>query len=304
MQILGVPRTTVVLIASVLLMTPCISQAQEPEASTSEKVASRWGSLRGQEDDLPDRFLLRGGYAYAFGTDIRFAYNGPEIGLGPSIDFNRTLGGETSGDAIRVDGRFRFNPRHSLTGTWYRLSFDGTKNIDAEVETDELIFQAGAELNTTLSLSLYRLMYNYSFFHNEKVELAFSPGLYLANIKLRLNGSAAVQADNQTASATAAGESSDLTLPLPSIGGYVVYNITPRLSSEIRADWFWLQVGGFTGSMLEFYAGLDYRLFKHLGLGAAYDRVIVDVSLEDQDDGVGTVDVGWNLVYFYGSLHF
>ena len=88
-------------------------------------------------------------------------------------------------------------------------------------------------------------------------------------------------------------------LAVPSIGGYVNYFITPRLSTELRADVFWIQAGDFTGSMVEFYAGLEYRIWDNIAVGAAYDRLQVGVNTGDVD-----ANLGFNLVYLYGSLYF
>ncbi len=48
---------------------------------------------------------------------------------------------------------------------------------------------------------------------------------------------------------------------------------------------FYLSVGDFRGSMVEFYAGLEYRLFKYFALGAAYDLFAVNVEHTDTRDG-------------------
>ena len=49
---------------------------------------------------------------------------------------------------------------------------------------------------------------------------------------------------NCTGQPTAFGTASEqLTVPLPSVGGYANYNITPRLMAQVRTDFVFLQVG-------------------------------------------------------------
>ena len=55
--------------------------------------------------------------------------------------------------------------------------------------------------------------------------------------------------------------------------------------------------------MFEFYAGLEYRLFKHLALGAAYDRLQSDVTFSSDASGTEIENV-WNTAYVYGALYF
>jgi hypothetical protein len=54
--------------------------------------------------------------------------------------------------------------------------------------------------------------------------------------------------------------------------------------------------------MFEFYAGLEYRLFKHFAMGVAYDRLSTD--LQDTSRSGFEFDFSYNLAYFYGTLYF
>ena len=92
-----------------------------------------------------------------------------------------------------------------------------------------------------------------------------------------------------------------LTLPLPSIGLVANYNITPKLQFQSRYDFFYLSVGDYTGSMFEFYAGLEYRFFQHFAMGAAFDRLTA--GLKGNGDQAFNVNFGYNLAYVYASLY-
>jgi len=251
----------------------------------------------GEQEQLPGKLMIRGGWAYVWDANTTVAFPGSVSGVGTSIDFAQTLGGDTSTDALRIEALYRFNERHSLGFSWYRIGLAGQKTLNEQIQIEDQIINTNASVSTSLNLNLYRLLYNYSFYRTEKVELAVSPGLYMANTKFMLSAQGTI--NNVAAASTVIEE--QLTLPLPSIGGVVNYNITPRLQSQIRADFFYLKVGDFSGSMFEFYAGLEYRLFKNFALGAAYDRLVVDV--QDQSSGGFNVNLGYNLLYLYGSIY-
>ena len=290
-------RLGVALIASLAVLTPgfvCAEEAEKTEKTAKIEEPEPLGMQK-----FPNRIMLRAGWYHLFGSSITITTQNTIAGIGTTIDFNETLGGETSSSSARVDARYRFNPRHSLGFTYYQVDQDGNKTINQDITFEDTIIKAGAQTSSNLSIDLYRFFYNWSFYSNDKVELALSPGLYMADFKFSLTGSATVQVGEETQMVTPSTVSETFTAPLPSIGGFVNYYITPRLNTELRADVFWIQAGSFTGSMVEFYAGLEYRIWDNIAVGAAYDRLQVGVDIDDID-----TNIGWNLVYLYGSLYF
>lgn len=247
--------------------------------------------------EMKDKLMVRGGWAYVFGATANVAVGGPVLGVGTSVDFTNTLGGDTSTDAFRVDGLYRFNDRHAVGFSWYRVGLSGEKSLNQDIQINDQIINAGATTQTGLSLNTYRLLYNYSFYRNDKVELGLSPGLYVMKTNFNFAGQGTI---NGTA-----GESTvineQITLPLPSIGLIANYNITSKLQAQTRFDFFYLSIGQYTGEMFEFYAGLEYRLHQHFAMGAAYDRLTAGLS-GSGNQGFN-VDFGYNLAYVYATLY-
>lgn len=149
-------------------------------------------------------------------------------------------------------------------------------------------------------MNLYRFLYNWSFYRSDKVELALSPGFYVAATKFDLTAQGNILLPNNQPS-TSTGVSEHVTLPLPSFGVLLNYNVTPRVQFQTRTDFFYLRLGNYEGVMFEFYAGLEYRLFKNLAVGAAYDRLAA--GLQDTSRGGFEIDVAYNLAYFYGTVY-
>jgi hypothetical protein len=283
---------TLMLSVSVLLLL-CTQPARAEEA---------------QPPELPDRFMIRGGYLFVFGASTEIQLNG-QSGFGSTIDYDRTLGGKTDYNGFRIDGAYRLNDRHSFGLSYYRVLRDSNRTISDDLTVKDITIAAGASVNSSLNFDLWRFIYNYSFYRNDKVEVGVSPSLYMARMKFNISGTLTCSSTvgNCTGQPTSTGSTSEaLTVPLPSLGGYVNYHITPKLSSNIRFDWFYLKVGNsFTGSMFEFYAGLEYRLFTHFAMGASYDRLQVnaDVNRSNSASGIG-LENSWNTVLLYGALYF
>jgi hypothetical protein len=243
------------------------------------------------------KLMIRGGWAYVFGANATVAKGGPVLGVGGAVDFTTTLGGDTSTDAIRFDTLYRFNERHALGFSWYRVGLSGEKSLNQQIQINDQIISAGATTQTGLSLNTYRLLYNYSFYRTDKVELAFSPGLYVIKTNFNFAGQGTI--NNNPGQATVINE--QVSVPLPSIGLVVNYNLSPKWQFQSRYDYFYLNIGQYTGQMFELYAGIEYRIHEHFALGAAYDRL--SAGLKSSGNQGFNVDFGYNLAYFYASLY-
>lgn len=249
------------------------------------------------EAPFSDKLMIRGGWAYVFGATANASVAGPVLGLGPAVDFTNTLGGRSSTDAFRIDGLYRFNERHAVGLSWYRIGLSGSKTVNQDIQIGDNVVSAGAATQTGLSFNTYRLIYNYSFYRSEKAEIGISPGLYV----MKTNFNFAAQGTINGVTNNLALVNEQVTLPLPSIGLVVNYDITKRLQFQSRYDFFYLTVNDYSGNMFEIYAGLEYRLFKHFAMGAAYDRLIAGLR-GDGDKGF-TINFGYNLAYIYATLY-
>ena len=286
-------RGWMLLLVSILLLTvapPLKAEDQKAEAKT-------------EETPFNDKLMIRGGWAYVFGAAANVAVGGPLLGVGASIDFTQTLGGDTSTDAFRIDTLYRFNERHALGFSWYRVGLSGDKVLTQNIQIRDQVVQAGAATQTSLSFNTYRLIYNYSFYRNDKVELAVSPGLYMMKTNFNFAGQGAIStpgSQNPTPGSVIL-VNEQLTLPLPSIGLVANYNITKKLQFQSRYDVFYLSIGNYAGSMFEFYGGLEYRIVNHFAMGAAFDRLQAD--LRGNGHNGFSANFSYNLMYLYASVY-
>jgi hypothetical protein len=250
--------------------------------------------------------MVRGGYGFVFNADTVFRFNGAS-GLGATVDFADTLGGSRDDTFWRIDSRYRFNDRHSLAFSYYDVNREGNQTLTQDITIGDTTYAAGGAIQSKIDIELYRLIYNYSFYHNDKVELAISPGLYLAKLDTLFAGNLICAGGPSCLGGTTLAsrvESEKLTVPLPSIGFLLNYNITSRLQAQLRFDWFYFEVNTLKGSMNEFYAGLEYRLFKHFAVGGAFDRLSIDVDYKPKSESGWGVRNDWATAFIYGALYF
>ena len=279
-------RRTVRILISVAILSACwpaFVQAEEPS-----------------DPPLPEKLMIRGGWAYVFGATANVSKGGPLLGIGTNVDLTNTLGVDSSTDAFRLDGLYRFNDRHAIGLSWYRVGLSGDKSLNEQIQINDQTIAAGASTTTSLNFNIWRLLYNYSFYRNDKVELGVSPGLYMMQTKFNFAAQGTITSPTTgTFSATSVNE--QLTLPLPSIGLVANFNITPKLQFQSRYDFFYLTINDYTGSMFEFYAGLEYRLMKHFAMGAAFDRLTAE--LRGSGNQGFNINFSYNLLYIYATLY-
>ena len=263
---------------------PAMVRAEEP--TTSEQT---------------DKLMIRGGWAYVFGATANVSIGGPALGIGANIDLTNTLGVNSSTDALRLDGLYRFNDHHAIGVSYYRVGLSGDKSLNQDILIRDQTIGAGAATQTSLSFNTYRLFYNYSFYRNDKVELGVSPGLYMMKTNFNFAAQGTITGPGGSSAGNSTIVNEQLTLPLPSIGLVANYNITPKLQFQSRYDIFYLTISDYTGAMFEFYAGLEYRLHKHFAMGAAFDRL--QAGLKGNGDQGFNVNFSYNLAYVYATLY-
>src|SRR5574337_1745778 len=117
------------------------------------------GTILAEEpkQEFRDRLMIRAGWAYVFGVNADVTVRGERTGIGASVDFAKTLGGDDSASALRVDSLYRFNERHAVGFSWYRVALGGENTIlDRQIEIGGNTISANASVQSDLNMNLYR----------------------------------------------------------------------------------------------------------------------------------------------------
>jgi hypothetical protein len=192
--------------------------------------------------------------------------------IGTPVDLESDLGLETSEMVLRVDGYFRFNDRHRIDFSVFDLSRDATRQIDAAITWQNVVFPISATVVSALEFNVYKLAYTWSFMRREKGYLGLTGGLYVAEVAAKLS-----------AQNIAVDVGGGLTAPLPVIGLRGEYRFTDKWTFRASGELFGLEYEAMDGSLVDLYAGIDFRLFEHVAVGAALNSVRLDVEVSDSD---------------------
>ena len=248
---------------------------------------------RADDEPLPDRFMIRlGGYEIRdSNTLVRLDSN--RLPAGVYIDFADTLGGETTARVARVEGLYRFNPKHALGFSWYSLKFTGRRVLEKQIEWGDQVFPIGVTVDSENRFGVKKLNYQYSLFNNAEAEIGALVGLHVMDTKMSITASGIGRSQEESA-----------TAPLPVWGLFARYNFTPRFSIYYNYQFFFINYEDkVKGGLQDFLFGLEYRLFRNFAAGFAYNRFGLSIESRKTDTTL-YVDTNWNGGMLYGSLYF
>jgi hypothetical protein len=246
-----------------------------------------------EDENLPDRFMLRlGGYRVSNAETI-MRLDANNLPVGAYIDFNETLGGDSSTTVVRLDGLYRFNDKHGLGLSWYALKFNGSRVLGKDITWGDQTYPLSTQVDSELKFDVYKLNYQYSLFHNKEAELGASFGFHVMRISAAISASGIGQSKAEA-----------ITAPLPVFGLYADYNFTPRFSAFYNYQFFFINYQDkIKGGLQDFLIGLEYRLFRPFALGFAYNRFALGLDAKG-DATTLNVKTSWNGGMLYGALYF
>jgi hypothetical protein len=189
-----------------------------------------------------------------------FSLNSPGGSAGGDVSAEDDLGLDDSYASAWIGFNWQFQPRHQLQLEWFQLNRDGESTAQATIgPIGDTTIGVGAGLSSKVDMNLGRLTYGYTFWRNEDWRLTFLTGLHIATFK------ASVTAGGKSGTVTES--TSTHTIPLPHIGGSVVYKISPRWSTKFTALAFALEIDNYGGYLVELDANVGYQVSKHFGIG-------------------------------------
>jgi hypothetical protein len=232
------------------------------------------------EEKEPDKFRFAiGGYALVK-YDSNISMTDPDLGAGISINPQDTLGMDFENTVLRIEGYYRFHPKHALTYAWYSIDSIGSKTISKGFDWPPpgggapIPIEAGAQVVSSLEYDIFKVGYLWSFHHTDKVELGFGAGLHITRLKMGLDATLKNQSKPSL-------QNVDTTVPLPVFSLVLNYNVTPKLHWYLKTEAFVVKFDNWTGSYRDATLGLEYRAWKHVALGAGLSSNSLEIEEDD-----------------------
>ena len=230
------------------------------------------------DEMLGDRFNLSLGAFFVTRTNGRVQLDrtaGP-VGITAGIDWARDLDGETSMTVPRVDGFYRFAPKHRVDYSWFYIDRTGEVATQRDIDFGDTSFPAGTTIDSRLATSTTKVTYTYSFYRAPNIETSVSAGLHVTKIKTKL------QSDT-----LGIRQSESRTAPLPVIGFRLDYSFASKWWVRGKSELFFLNsIDKYQGTYSDFTLTVEHKTFRHVGFGGGLEFSSFDLDVTgDQERG-------------------
>ena len=250
------------------------------------------------QDDMSgtpwERFSVSlGGVGALSNSDIRIGTT--VLGTGIDIDVEEALNLDTQQSAVRLEVLYRIGEerRHRVGLSYFEFRRKGTTVLGENIVIGDppITIPSGDTVNTFYDTTILKTDYAYSFFMDDRFNLAVSGGLFVMPIEIGL--------DN-----TSNGESTrtDITAPLPVVGFSFDYAISPKWLLRQRMELLYLKYGDFTGSILDTNIGVEWNVWENWGFGAAIDNFHLSIESESYNEDIPGVDFVGRIKLSYTGL--
>lgn len=258
--------------AAIIVLGLIIWLVSPPAISDDKEISEQWWAGK--------RFSLRfGAFRPSLKTNVRLDGAG---GQGTEIEVESVLNHKDSLITPVFDMSYRFNRRHSLQMAIFQLGRKGTQTLESTIRFGDREFQIGTEVQSEFEVQIYQLNYGYSFFADKRKNFGIAAGFYIQDSEATI-----------FESGTSSGETGKFTAPLPLIGLYGVYALTPKWIFTGKLQYFALSVDPVDGTWQNFFVGFQHNTFKRVSIGGGWYNFSLDVAVNDEGyKGIVDFDYG------------
>ena len=248
-----------VILILIILLVPVISAAEENDIL-----------------DLPwERISFSaGGFIGNVNSSLRYGLSG----AGVEVDFEEVLGLDSSMFVYKSDFAWRFSDNlcHRMDISWHAINRDSSKVLENDIEFGDYFFPEGSKAKTTLNFDIIKGTYSYSYFQDDRFDLAASFGFYVMPISFEV-----ISEIGQIK------ESSNLTAPLPVFGLRNEFAVTPKVHIKNSLDFFYVEYDKFRGGITDIQIAVEYRAFEHVGFGLGAESFLLKVKSRESSNYPG-----------------
>ncbi len=235
---------------------------------------------------LTDKFLVSAGI-YTPIKDVEVSVEGsiPTADIiDKDLDFDEGFKLEDFETTLTIDFMWRFSRSNkwSLRVEYFKISNTEKAVLTEDVEWEDLIFKEGTSVKGGFGIALYKIFFGRTISTGDKHEFGGGLGVHALDVSAFIEGNAQINEDEFDF------ERSEVSIvaPLPNIGFWYFYAPTEKWSFTAKLDWFGIKIGDVGGSLWNLSPGVNYNIFKNIGLGLNYKFFRVDVDV-DKDDWKG-----------------
>jgi hypothetical protein len=281
---------------TVLLLVAFAMLAAMPALAQSVVSAVDREAIRG----VPDKWgFSLGAFWQTFDTKVRLD---GKTSTGTEIDFETDFKMDKSLTAAQLGGFYRFGDHGRIDLTYVPWNREKTRTIDKDIQWGDVIYEAGATLNTKAKLQMLNIIYRYSFINNGKVTFGLNGGVSSLWTNFELSGEGTISGGGNVSGTIA--KKSDVILPIPVIGVHFDMMIIKRLIWRAEGNFFAANVAGYKGNINVLSTSIAYFPTKNFGLGAGFASNMYNVTKSGDKGGDLKVRYGFSGVTAFVQAQF
>jgi hypothetical protein len=200
------------------------------------------------------------------------ARTGTTISLEDDLDLSGRKGTPYTNLGLRLGETWR------LELEYYALKRSASRTTARQIDWGDSTFPAGATLSSTFDSTIYRVTGGWSFVKTPETEAGIGFGLHVTDFMTLLSG--------QGSGPNGLGFQTEVhrqLVPLPTLGGFGTWTVTPRLALRGRVDYLSFSYDDYDGSLSNTMVLVEWRFSQHFGAGAGYRYVGYKLAVKRSD---------------------
>ena len=242
-------------------------------------LVSGTSPLHAQEQEdvhpyLTSKFFLDLGIFFP-DRETRVGVNGTIGGDNPIYEFDRVTGVKQDDEIFALDFGWRFGKKWSLLAQYFKSTGTIQGVLTEDLLWKNVVFPAGSNAVVGQEFSVTRVFFGYEFDTSPRHDFGVGLGLHQIKFSAFIQGEILI-AGNPNAVRT---ESVGHEQPLPNIGIWYKYSLSPDWVFRSRFDWLDVSVDKYDGRLINASLGINYELSERFGIGLNYNIVELDVAV-------------------------
>ncbi len=258
-------------------------------------------TIAAESEDLHPH--LRTGFSLDVGVffpdrHLDLSVNGSVAGENDEIDFDQGFQLGSADETFAAELSWRFRGTWSVVGQFFKTSDSARVVLEEDIEWGNVVFGAGSFATAGSDFTLTRIFFGRSLNTGKSHDVGIGGGLHWLHIGSFIEGEILVNGTPAAARRSVSAEA-----PLPNIGAWYKYSISPRWALRARLDLFGADIGDYDGLLVNASLGLNFQAFEQVGLGLSYNYFELDISI-DKSDWRGNIETIYDGIYVYASMYY
>ena len=194
-------------------------------------------------------------------------------GSSSDVDLENDLGLRSRLQNVRLEGFYRFRPRHRVEFGYTSWKRSGEKSITEQIKWRDRIYDVGATLGVKNNAQFIKLAYAYSFMHNDRTEWSASAGFDTIWNNTSVEGTGKITGPGGTLQTGVYETEANYIAPVPVFGVNVSHLATPKVLVRGSAEYFQASIKSITGSVFDMRGSVDYLFTDTWSAGLGYNFV-------------------------------